>query len=105
MGIWGWSTTAMASRHTHLVTPIHNDVASRLDGLLWATSDGDVEGRLRLELRLSRRSADRRFGRIGVSPSQLAVAAGFEPAEAFTSRAFEFCVRWISYVQIGAGHA
>jgi integrase len=43
MGILGWSTTAMASRYTHLVTPIHKDVAGRLDGLLWAAAGAAVE--------------------------------------------------------------
>ena len=38
MSVLGWSTTAMASRYTHVVTPIHNDVASRSTGSLWANS-------------------------------------------------------------------
>jgi len=32
---------------------------------------------------------------------QRAVAAGFEPAEAFTSRAFEFCGWWFRSVRLG----
>jgi integrase len=44
MGLLGWSTTEMASRYTHLVAPIHNDVASPLDGLLWASADAEMEG-------------------------------------------------------------
>ena len=39
MSVLGWSTTAMASRYTHVVTPIHNDLASRVDGLLWSNGD------------------------------------------------------------------
>jgi integrase len=39
MSVLGWSTTAMASRYTHVITPIHNDLASRLDGLLWSSKD------------------------------------------------------------------
>jgi hypothetical protein len=34
MSVPGWSTTVMASRDTHVITPIHSDLASRLDGLL-----------------------------------------------------------------------
>jgi len=37
MSVLGWSTTAMASRYTHVITPIHSDLASRLDGLLWSS--------------------------------------------------------------------
>jgi integrase len=39
MSVLGWSTTAMASRYTHVITPIHSDLASRLDGLLWSSRD------------------------------------------------------------------
>jgi len=62
MGILGWSTTAMASRYTHLVAPIHNDVASRLDGLLWASADAAMEAiETRTETRpTNRRSSQRR---------------------------------------------
>ena len=74
------------------VTPCHAD-SQRCGEPLGRASlgcGGGGRGRqLRLELRLGRRGADPRNGGIGVSPSQLAVAAGFEPAEAFTSRAFE----------------
>jgi len=45
MGVLGWSTTAMASRYTHLVAPIHSDVASRLDGLLWSNQETTAEGK------------------------------------------------------------
>jgi integrase len=37
MSVLGWSTTAMVSRHAHVVAPIHSDVASRLDVLLWSS--------------------------------------------------------------------
>ena len=33
----GWSTTAMVSRYAHVVAPIHSDVESRLDVLLWSS--------------------------------------------------------------------
>jgi hypothetical protein len=35
------------------------------------------------------------------SPCQLAVAAGFEPAEGCPSRAFEFCGWWFRPVRLG----
>jgi integrase len=37
MSILGWSTTAMVSRYAHVIAPIHGDVASRLDSLLWSS--------------------------------------------------------------------
>ncbi len=42
MSVLGWSTTAMASRYTHVITPIHDDLASRLDGLLWSSRDAPI---------------------------------------------------------------
>ena len=42
MSVLGWSTTAMASRYTHIITPIHSDLASRLDGLLWSSRDAPI---------------------------------------------------------------
>jgi hypothetical protein len=33
----------MASRYTHVITPIHSDLASRLDGLLWSSRDASIE--------------------------------------------------------------
>ena len=36
MSILGWSSTAMVSRYAHVVAPIHGDIATRLDGLLWS---------------------------------------------------------------------
>lgn len=44
MGVLGWSTTAMASRYTHLSAPIHSEVASRLDGLLWSHAEQRSDG-------------------------------------------------------------
>jgi hypothetical protein len=41
--VLGWSTTAMASRYTHVITPIHSDLASRLDDLLWSSRDASIE--------------------------------------------------------------
>ena len=43
MSVLGWSTTAMATRYTHVITPIHSDLASRLDGLLWSSRDASIE--------------------------------------------------------------
>jgi integrase len=37
MSVLGWSTTAMVSRYAHVIAPIHSDVASRLDVLLWSS--------------------------------------------------------------------
>jgi integrase len=39
MSILGWSSTAMVSRYAHVVAPIHGEVATRLDRLLWSSSD------------------------------------------------------------------
>ncbi|UUU32739.1 site-specific integrase [Streptomyces sp. CA-210063] len=36
MGLMGWSTTAMAARYQHMVDSVRNDVARRVDGLIWA---------------------------------------------------------------------
>lgn len=43
MGLMGWSNTAMAHRYAHLVNPIRNDVAKRVDGLLWAGNETETE--------------------------------------------------------------
>ena len=40
MGVMGWSNTAMAARYQHLTSAVRQDVASRIGGLLWQTSDG-----------------------------------------------------------------
>jgi integrase len=37
--IVGWSSTAIVSRYAHVIAPIHRDVAGRLDGLLWSSSE------------------------------------------------------------------
>lgn len=37
MGVMGWSTTAMAKRYQHITDPVRQDIAKRIDGLLWAT--------------------------------------------------------------------
>ena len=42
MSILGWSSTAMVSRYAHVIAPIHQDVAGRLDGLLWSSPDDPV---------------------------------------------------------------
>ncbi|MFF5144227.1 tyrosine-type recombinase/integrase [Streptomyces sp. NPDC013157] len=35
MGLMGWSTTAMAARYQHMVDSVRNEVAQRVDGLIW----------------------------------------------------------------------
>jgi integrase len=42
MSVLGWSTTAMASRYTHVITSIHSDLPSRLNGLLWSSRDAPI---------------------------------------------------------------
>jgi integrase len=44
MDIMGWSNAAMAKRYQHLTTNVREDVASRLDGLIWEAADGDDHG-------------------------------------------------------------
>lgn len=39
MGLMGWSTTAMAARYQHITDPVRQDVANRLGGLLWSTTE------------------------------------------------------------------
>ena len=45
MSMLGWSTTAIVSRYAHVVAPIHSDVASRLDLLLWSSPDSATNDR------------------------------------------------------------
>jgi integrase len=45
MSVLGWSTTAMVSRYAHVVAPIHSDVASRLDVLLWSSPNSAKDDR------------------------------------------------------------
>ena len=40
MSVLGWSTTAMVGRYAHVIAPIHEDLATRLDGLMWSGLDG-----------------------------------------------------------------
>ncbi|MEV8377744.1 site-specific integrase [Kribbella sp. NPDC056861] len=40
MDAMGWATTAMAKRYQHITAPVRRDLASRVGGLLWATSSG-----------------------------------------------------------------
>lgn len=35
MSVMGWSNPAMTQRYAHVVTPIRDDVAAKLAGLLW----------------------------------------------------------------------
>jgi hypothetical protein len=46
MSVLGWSTTAMVSRYAHVVAPIHSDVASRLDVLLWSSPNSALNDRM-----------------------------------------------------------
>ncbi|WP_141205792.1 tyrosine-type recombinase/integrase [Streptomyces griseorubiginosus] len=39
MGLMGWSTTAMAARYQHMVDSVRNEVAQRVDGLIWNSSE------------------------------------------------------------------
>ncbi|MFK0281918.1 tyrosine-type recombinase/integrase [Streptomyces sp. NPDC090499] len=39
MGLMGWSTTAMAARYQHMVDSVRNEVAQRVDGLIWKPAD------------------------------------------------------------------
>jgi integrase len=45
MSVLGWSTTAMVSRYAHVIAPIHSDVASRLDMLLWSSPNSEKDDR------------------------------------------------------------
>ncbi|SCY77454.1 Phage integrase family protein [Streptomyces sp. 136MFCol5.1] len=38
MGLMGWSTTAMAARYQYMVDTVRNEVAQRVDGLIWKPS-------------------------------------------------------------------
>jgi len=44
MSILGWSSTSMVGRYAHVIAPIHSDVASRLNGFLWANEEWAAEG-------------------------------------------------------------
>jgi integrase len=44
MGLMGWSNTAMTHRYAHLIDPIRDEVAHRVDGLLWAEPDAVQDG-------------------------------------------------------------
>ena len=43
MSVLGWSTTAMASRYTHVTGVVQADLAARIDALLWSSSDTGTE--------------------------------------------------------------
>lgn len=52
MSMLGWSSTSMAARYTHVVQPVHDQVAGQLETLLWKASppapevkNGDRSGR------------------------------------------------------------
>ncbi|MCX4576077.1 site-specific integrase [Streptomyces sp. NBC_01571] len=47
MGLMGWSTTAMAARYQHMVDTVRDEVAQRVDGLIWESpgaGPGDDDG-------------------------------------------------------------
>jgi integrase len=41
MDVMGWSNAAMAKRYQHITATVRKDVATRLDGLIWATTADD----------------------------------------------------------------
>jgi integrase len=43
MSVLGWSTTAMASRYTHVTGVVQADLAARIDALLWSSSETGTE--------------------------------------------------------------
>ena len=45
MEIMGWSHSAMARRYQHLTGAIRDDIADRVGGLLWGTTETLVEPR------------------------------------------------------------
>src|SRR5829696_5351454 len=83
----------MVSRYAHVVAPIHSDGASRLDLLLWSSPDSATNDRNSADETNEETKTSNAGAQVAAGPAFdlviLAVAAGFEPAEAFTSRAFE----------------
>jgi integrase len=43
MALMGWSHSAMAARYQHLTAAIQADVADRVGGLLWTTTETTTE--------------------------------------------------------------
>ena len=43
MSLMGWSHSSMAARYQHLTAAIRADVAERVGGLLWVTSETATE--------------------------------------------------------------
>ena len=43
MSILGLSSTAMVGRYAHVMAPIHNDVATHLNGFLWTETPAELE--------------------------------------------------------------
>ena len=39
MGIMGWSHSAMAQRYAHMVDPVRDEIASRVNDLIWTTQE------------------------------------------------------------------
>lgn len=60
MAVMGWSNTAMAARYQHVVAAIRRDVATSVDGLLWASDSAKDK---------ARKSMPRRIGRRGKRPA------------------------------------
>jgi integrase len=44
MGVMGWASTSMAARYQHVTDPIRQDIAKRVDGLLWGAAPDDEDG-------------------------------------------------------------
>src|SRR5829696_8260080 len=90
----------MVSRYAHVVAPFHSDVASRLDLLLWSSPDSATNDRNSADETNEETKTSNAGAQVAAGPAFdlviLAVAAGFETAEAFTSRPFEVCLQAFS---------
>ncbi len=49
MSLMGWSSAEMATRYQHVTDAIRQDVARRVDGLIWRTRDGAAGDRASAE--------------------------------------------------------
>jgi hypothetical protein len=96
MSVLGWSTTAMASRYTHVITVTWPAASTASCGPGPTNRD-----QLRPHLRPQPKAGAQVVTRAAFGLVRLAVAAGFEPAEGCPSRAFEFCGWWFRPVRLG----
>lgn len=46
MGLMGWADSSMAKRYQHITQQVRQDIAERVDGLIWAVDDGEPTGAL-----------------------------------------------------------